>query len=204
LKEPESFLFVDGQVDPHVWMDVSLWAKMVELIRDELILLEPKEESFFRERSNALKGDMEMLHENIYALLQKIPAEKRYLVTSHDAFNYFAKRYLREEGEEDAKKRFIAPEGLAPDGQLRTADIQRTIDHLSLYQIGVVFPESNVSRDSLKKIVSVCAQKGLDVRIAPDELYADAMGAEGSSADNYFKMMEHNAAVIAQSLQAKK
>ena len=76
-------------------------------------------------------------------------------MTSHDAFNYFARAYLADPEEVEWQKRFEAPEGLAPDGQLSVADIQRIIDHICMYRIAVLFPESNVSRDSLRKIISI-------------------------------------------------
>jgi len=200
-KEPDQFLVIDAQIDPHIWMDVSLWAKTIEIITEELIKFDPKEEMFFRKNADVLKDKMVQLHQKIYTLLQKIPPESRYLVTSHDAFNYFARGYLLEGQETDWKKRFIAPEGLAPDGQLSVTDIHRIVDHLISHEIGTIFPESNVSRDSLKKIASVCAQKGLKVNIANVELYADAMGGKGTSADTYFKMMEHDALAIGECLE---
>ena len=57
----------------------------------------------------------------------------------------------------------------------------------------MIFAESNVSRDSIKKIVSAGKEKGLDLRIADVVLYADAMGRSGSDGDTYIKMIKHNA-----------
>ncbi|MBI3236386.1 MAG: hypothetical protein HYZ48_01560, partial [Chlamydiales bacterium] len=68
------------------------------------------------------------------------------------------------------------------------------ISHLCFYQIAVVFPESNVSKDSLKKIVHACKQKDVDVRIVNDVLYADAMGSE--KIDSYLEMVRHNVDVM--------
>jgi manganese/zinc/iron transport system substrate-binding protein len=135
--------------------------------------------------------------------LHAIPPDRRYLVTSHDAFNYFARAYLAEEDElADGRwhERFAAPEGLAPDSQLSTTDIQAIINHLDTYHILVLFPESNVSKDSIRKIVDAGAQKGLHLTIADGYLYADAMGPVGSDGDTYLKMIAHNAALIAKYL----
>jgi manganese/zinc/iron transport system substrate-binding protein len=142
---------------------------------------------------------MLQMHEQIYDVLQKIPEQKRFLVTSHDAFNYFTRAYLatpNEKTQAEWQMRVEAPEGLAPEGQLSTADIQKIIDHLIEYKIQIVFPESNVSRDSLKKIVHACAQKGLVVKISSGVLYGDAMGAPQSDADTYLKMIKHDADVL--------
>src|SRR5262249_9470431 len=94
------------------------------------------------------------------------------------------------------QKRCDAPEGLAPDGQLSASDIQKIVDHLIKYQIPIVFPESNVSRDSLKKVIHACAQKGLRVQISNEALYGDAMGPSNSDAGTYLRMIRHDANVL--------
>ena len=76
-----------------------------------------------------------------YSKIQQVPSEKRFLVTSHDAFNYFSKRYLEDPEGEKWGNRFRSPEGLAPDGQMSLIDIQKVSDFLCEHQIEVVFPE---------------------------------------------------------------
>ncbi len=195
-KRPELILVSEGERDPHVWMDISLWANAIDPIVEALSQTDPEHADVYKENGSSLLAEMLSAHEKIRATLAAIPSEKRFLVTSHDAFHYFTRSYLAEEGDEDWQQRCAAPEGLSPDGQLSVTDIQRIIDHLCLYQVGVVFPESNLSRDSLRKIVSSCREKGLDVKISNQVLYGDAMGPPGSGADSYLKMIEHNAAVL--------
>lgn len=197
----EAMIFVDGKVDPHVWMDISLWMVAIDPIVEALSKIDPEHKNFYAERGAQLKAEMLAAHQDLVGKFRLVPEKFRYLVTSHDAFNYFARAYLAEENERDKekwRKRFVAPEGLAPDGQLSHADIQETISHLSCYKIGSVFPESNVSRDSLKKICTACKEMGLDVKISSSSLYGDAMGPLGSSADSYLKMIAHNAKVLLQ------
>jgi manganese/zinc/iron transport system substrate-binding protein len=197
--DPESILWVDGQMDPHIWMDISLWAKAIDPIVEAFSKLDPNHRDFFLENGKKLFLKMKAAHEKILQSLQETPPQKRFLVTSHDAFNYFAKAYLAEKNEKkngEWKKRFAAPEGLAPDGQLSGADIQEIVDHLILYRIPVVFPETNVSRDSLKKIVNACKQQGLSVRISALALYGDAMGPPGSNAQSYLEMLQYDSDVL--------
>ncbi len=196
---PELILHEKGQVDPHIWMDISLWRRAVPFIVDTLSNHSPTHAAFFSENGSRLMDDMDALHGEIRKKLQGIPSEKRYLVTSHDAFNYFTRAYLAEEGEEDHQSwrmRFAAPEGLAPESQLSSTDIQYIIDHLAEYNIHVLFPESNVSQDSIRKIIQAGRENGLDLKIATTYLYGDAMGQPGSDGDTYFKMMQHNATTI--------
>ena len=137
--------------------------------------------------------------------MQKLPDSRRYLVTSHDAFNYFTKAYLANDGEREQNnwvERFAAPEGLAPESQISSKDIQDILDYLNKYQIQTIFFESNVSKSSIRKIVDSGQQKGINVKIAEKPLFADAMGGEGSGCETYLQMMEHNASSIFQCLEA--
>lgn len=195
-KDPSLIVHVQGQWDPHIWMDVSLWVKIIPYIVEVLSTQDPSHEEIFQTNGDQLIQEMSELHKNIQLELQSIPAQKRYLVTSHDAFNYFAKAYLATEHERQEgtwSKRFAAPEGLAPESQLSTIHIKQIIDYLAMHKIHVLFPESNVSKDSIQKIVSAGKEIGLDITMAPCCLYADAMGEPGSDGDTYQKMMKHNA-----------
>ncbi len=200
---PGLILHYDGQLDPHIWMDMSLWAKGVPFIVQALSQAMPLHAKEFVANGEQLKTEMLSAHQKVHDQLQKIPSHKRYLVTSHDAFNYFARAYLADQNESDEawQKRFKAPEGLAPDSQLSAADIQGIIDYLDKYDIMVLFPESNVSKDSIRKIVSAGNEKGLVLTIATEPLYADAMGPPGSDGDTYLKMIEHDAKILASYLQ---
>lgn len=197
---PDSIIEDRDQTDPHIWMDVSLWAANINTIVDVLSLKDPLHKDDYKKRGLQLYDKMMQSHNEIVLLFQKIPSEKRYLVTSHDAFNYFAKAYLRDSNEIDYnqwKKRFNAPEGLAPEGQISVKDIQNIIEHMKKYNISVIFPESNVSRDSIKKIVDAGRKEGLNFCIAKTTLYGDAMGNPGTLEGTYLGMMESNAKTIA-------
>lgn len=198
-KFPDSILYVKGQIDPHLWMDLSLFSETIPFIVAALSEKDPSHAKEYQERGEAFLKELKALHEVIKGELHQIPKERRYLVTSHDAFNYFARSYLAEEDELKEgswRERFDAPEGLAPDNQLSSADIQHIVQHLLKHQIKVIFPESNVSQDSIKKIQNATSSFGLEVSIAKDPLYGDAMGAPGSDGDSYPKMLHHNGKII--------
>lgn len=195
-------LYLDGQMDPHVWMDVSLWACLVDEVKSALIDIDHENELYYAMQAQKVKKILLDLDKEIYHAMQKLDASKRYLVTSHDAFNYFARRYLQDESDKnlDWKNRFSAPEGLAPDGQLSMQDIEEIVSHLNDHKVKVLFPESNVSTDSLKKILEVAKTKNLHVRISQKQLYGDALGAKGTPADSYQGMMRENAAIIVEQI----
>lgn len=196
---PVEIILVGSMPDPHIWMDISLWMRTIDPIVEALSRLRPDDAKEFQENGRQLKEKMESANEDIYLLLQSIPENKRYLITSHDAFNYFTRAYLAsdDDSDEEWRIRFQAPEGLAPESQISASDIQAIIDHVQKYEIHVLFAESNVSKDSLRKIVSAAKEKGMDIRIAKEPLYGDAMGPPGSFGDTYLEMISHDAITIA-------
>jgi manganese/zinc/iron transport system substrate-binding protein len=200
---PSLIIHVNGKLDPHIWMDISLWAKTVPYILEALIKKDPTNTEEYRSNAKALLAQMAAVHQEAKETFNHISSEKRYLVTSHDAFNYFTRAYLatEEEVKEDRwQMRFAAPEGLAPESQLSTTDIKNIIAHVAKYHIDIIFPETNVSRDSIKKIVQAGNEQGLHLKIACCPLYGDAMGPPGSAGDTYLKMIKYDAKTIAEKL----
>lgn len=199
-QNPELLWFFKGQIDPHIWMDVSIWSRTVPFIVEALSKQDPEHTSAYQDNGKALIKEMQEHHDRFRKKMMAVPDEKRYLVTSHDAFNYFTRAYLATDEEitkDDWQERFAAPEGLAPESQLGTNEIQNIINHMSKYQIQVLFPESNVSKDSIRKIVNAGKEKNLTLCIANVYLYGDAMGSPGSDGDTYLKMIEHNINTLA-------
>ncbi|MGE3954192.1 MAG: metal ABC transporter solute-binding protein, Zn/Mn family [Parachlamydiales bacterium] len=189
-------IWVGSEVDPHIWMDVSLWAKGAEVVAEALSAWDGEGRSEYLARAEKVAAELGQVDGRIADRLMSVPAEKRYLVTTHDAFHYFARRYLGE----DWEARIVAPEGLAPEGQLSLTDIQRVVEYLVMKGVEVLFPESNLSRDAIRKIVEVGSRRNLNVRIAQEPLYTDAMGERGSPGETYAGMMEYNGETIARNL----
>lgn len=199
----DQIIISEGEIDPHVWMDVNLWKNTTELIVKTLSNADCAHAEYFANNGTKLLVELEELDLEMVSLLKQIPESQRFLVTSHDAFSYFARRYFAIAGEEDWSKRCAAPEGLAPDGQLSIGHIRDIVSHLSQYGISVIFPESNVNPDSLKKVQEACLEKGIVVSISKDPLYGDSVGEENGDANTYMRMMKKNAEIIYQSLRPK-
>ena len=203
---PEKILKRGSQIDPHVWMDISLWKETVDPIVAALSVLSPQDAEMFRTNGQALKERMTAAHDEIASIMQGIPDEKRFLVTSHDAFHYFARAYLANDEERQGEiwqRRFIAPEGLAPDAQISPVDIQAVLEYLAHHRVDTIFSESNVSRGALRKIVEASAATGWPVKIADANLHSDAMGAQETETGNYLGMMRHNARVMIETWEQK-
>lgn len=203
--DPDLIIKVNGQKDPHIWTDISLWVKAIPGIVAKLSEKDPEHARQFLDNGNRLESDLMQVHRRVEEIMHEIPSDRRFLVTSHDAFNYFTRAYLSEKSERSTgewKKRFAAPEGLAPESQLSTTDIRAIIDHMKQYHIRLLFPESNVSRDSIKKILLAGQAHGLQLEIVCCPLYGDAMGPVGSEGDSYAKMIEYNAKTIAKYMKS--
>lgn len=201
-EDPKLILKIDNQFDPHIWMDISLWMRIVDPICDALVKKDPLHAEEYQQNARVLKERMKEADSETYKIMQSIPSEKRYLVTSHNAFHYFVRRYLTEPKEVEENNwvmRLAAPEGLAPAAELSVADIQRVLNYVKGHDIHVLFPESNLNKDALKKIVSVGKEKGISLHLSEKTLYADSMGRETS----YLKMIDHNVRTIAEELNAR-
>jgi manganese/zinc/iron transport system substrate-binding protein len=189
---PEKLIYHDGYLDPHVWLDIELWQKIVPSITQKLADLDPDNRLFYEANAAELIEKMSLLDQKILDLLNQIPENKRYLVTSHSAFSYFTRRYVARDGL--WVDRCIAPEGLAPEAQISLYDIEKVVAYIKLHNIQIIFSESNVSKDAIYKIIDVCSKSGLKVFLADQPLFGDAF----FNNKGYFDMMWHNATLLHQ------
>lgn len=189
-------LEMDGVIDPHVWMDISLWKEALVPIKEKLSELQEENRNEFEENFEKMRVAMEQADMRALEKLHEVTPNRRFLVTSHDAFCYFTRRYLSD-GEEDWRKRCIAPEGLAPEAEMSSFDLKRVLSYIQDYQIRVLFVESNLSSLSVRKLIDAGKKKGLEIRLSEKALYADSMG----SCESYLEMMDHNVSLIAKELQ---
>jgi len=200
----EKLIITDGELDPHIWMDVALFAEGLEPICSALCQKVPEHKVLLEKRKNALKARLLEFHQAIKTRLSSLPKSRRYLVTAHDAFHYFTRAYLLEPGEDMSgawKRRLIACEGLAPEGQVSFADMKSVVQFIHKNRVKVAFPESNIGRGFLVKILEITknqakSSEGVqgNFSVAKEPLCADTMlGEEGF---DYVHSMAYNVEVI--------
>ena len=90
LLEPEAMA---GHYDPHVWMDVAAWSQCVDAVAGALQEIDPPHADDYRRNAQQYREQLRSLHEYGVEAIGTIPADRRVLITSHDAFNYFGRRY---------------------------------------------------------------------------------------------------------------
>ncbi|MDF1584974.1 metal ABC transporter solute-binding protein, Zn/Mn family [Marinimicrococcus flavescens] len=191
---PESFLLEPpefaGAFDPHVWMDPTAWTRSVEVIRDKLVEADPEGAEAYRAAAEAYAAELQRLDAYAEEVLASVPEERRVLVTAHDAFNYFGRRYgFRVEG----------IQGLSTDSEAGLRRIEELVDLLVELEIPAVFIESTIPVQTVQALVAGAAARGHEVVIG-GSLFSDAMGAPGSYEGTYVGMIDHNVTVIARAL----
>jgi manganese/zinc/iron transport system substrate-binding protein len=180
----------DDKLDPHVWMNPNLWARVVTRIRDALIEVAPEHEAAFTENADAHLAELEQLATYTAQVLASVPADNRVLLTSHDAFNYFGSAYGFE---------VIGIQGISTESEAGLQRIRELVDLLVARDIRAVFVETSVSDRNIRALAEGAAARGHAVEIG-GELYSDAMGEPGTYEGTYLGMIDHNATTIARAL----
>jgi len=192
---PELIISREKEVDPHIWMDLNLMRYVVDELTLSICEIDPENQTKYRQNSLILKAKMEALDQKILQLMESIPDENRYLVSSHDAFNYFVRRYFKADKEE----RLFSMQGLSPEAEISLKRIGMVTSFIKKHNVSAIFYESNLPKDALNKVIEICKGFNVQVSICKEPLYGDTLGGL-----SYLQMMEHNANVIAKNLKKEK
>jgi zinc/manganese transport system substrate-binding protein len=171
-----------AETDPHAWQDPTNIATYVRNIAAALSKLDPASASTFQANSEAYVKELEALDAESKTAFAAIPADKRKVITSHDAFGYFGAHY---------GIRFLAPQGISTEAEPSAKEVAQLIRQIQKEKIKAVFVE-NMSNPKLLSQLS----KDSGVTVGP-ALYVDALSKAGGPADSYLKLMRHNAAQLA-------
>lgn len=182
----------EGHFDPHVWMDPRAWMKAVDVVRDKLAQRDPEGAEGFKARAANLQSDIEALDAYAEKVLASVPPERRILVTAHDAFNYFGRRYGFE---------VAGIQGVSTESEAGLKQIETLVTLLVTRKIPAVFIESTIPERSVRALVAGARAKGHTVTIG-GELFSDAMGKPGTYEGTYVGMIDHNVTTMARALGA--
>jgi manganese/zinc/iron transport system substrate-binding protein len=187
LNAPPEF---QGNYDPHVWFDVSMWMKAAEQVQETLIEVDPAHKSAYEANAASYLDQLADLHQYVLTQAQTIPAEKRVLITAHDAFNYFGEAYGFE---------VRGLQGISTEAQAGTADVQDLVNFIVERQIPAIFVESSVPQRNIEAVQAAVQDQGFDVKIG-GSLFSDAMGTTGTPEGTYIGMVTHNIDTIVSAL----
>jgi manganese/iron transport system substrate-binding protein len=176
--------------DPHVWGDAKNGIIMVSTIRDELIELSPEHKQEFTDNAAKLTTELQQLDTWISIQTKTIPKNQRQLVTTHDAFQYYANAYgLKVTG---------TLIGISTEEQPSAQTVKNLVESLKKAQVKAIFAETTIN----PVLINTVAEEA-GVKLAPRQLYSDSIGASGSKADSYVKMLIANTQTIVEALGGK-
>jgi manganese/zinc/iron transport system substrate-binding protein len=176
--------------DPHIWNDVQLWKGVVEQIRDTLVQVDPANATSYEGNTSSYLAQLDELDAYIKAQAASIPAERRVIVTAHDAFNYFGRAYGFE---------VEAVQGVSTQAEASTADIQALAAIVLERQVPAIFVESTISPRTIEAVQAAVQAGGQEVKVG-GQLYSDALGAADGPAGTYIGMMRSNIDTIVAAL----
>jgi manganese/zinc/iron transport system substrate-binding protein len=180
-----------GIYDPHVWLDPQLWAECVRYIAERLAELDPQRASDYQLQAEQYIAALAELDRYAQKQLATIPPARRVLVTTHDAFGYFGRRY---------GLTIRSLQGLSTLDEIDLQSMNSLIRELVAEQIPAVFVESSVSPKALEAVVAGCQALGHRVRIG-GELYADSLGPPGSPGETFLGAFRWNVDTIVAALR---
>lgn len=178
-------LKLGSAADPHGWQSVPNAKIYVTDIANALAAVDPDDAEFFRARAKAYLEKLETLDREVRAAVAKIPQERRKMISTHDAFGYFAAEY---------GVQFIAPLGVSTETEPSARDIATIIGQIKAQKIPAVFLE-NISDDRL--IRRIAAETGSKVG---GTLISDGLTGEKGPAPTYIDMVRHNIKALTSAL----
>lgn len=171
--------------DPHAWMEPINGKIYAGNIKDALIKLLPEHTAQLQTQYDNYIRQLDELDKYIQENIAKIEPSKRILITSHDSFHYYGKRY---------GVRLESVLGTSTDADVRTSDLMRLNQVIRENNIPVVFIESTINPKLLNQVAS-------DNKISiGGKLYSDSLGEPDSPANTYINMIRYNTDVIVKGL----
>ncbi len=176
-----------GDADPHAWQSVVNAKTYVTNIRDALTTADPAGADAYKANAVAYLAKLDVLDREIRETVSKIPPQRRSVISTHDAFGYFAAAY---------GIKFIAPQGVSTESEPSARDIAAIITQIKKQKIPAVFLE-NVSDPRLMR--RIAAETGANIG---GTLYSDSLTDEKGPAPTYIDMVRHNIKALTSALSS--
>lgn len=181
----------EGNTDPHIWFDVEIWSEVSNYITKELGNFYPNLKSKFEKNNSEYSKELADLDNYIKTQTKLIPESQRALVTAHDAFSYFAKKYGFD---------VLAIQGISTESEATTGDITELADKIVERNIKAIFVESSVPEKTIKSLQEAVKAKGKEIKIG-GELYSDSLGDKEHNTETYIKTSKANIDIIVAALK---
>jgi manganese/zinc/iron transport system substrate-binding protein len=193
----QDLLVVDSashSFDPHIWFDVYNWAAALKYASEKLPLYDNKNKDFYIANTKHYLQKLQYLDSTTKEKIAQIPVNQRLLITSHDAFGYFGRRYQIE---------VQGLQGISTAAEFGLKDVSDLVKIICNRKIKAIFTETSVSDKSISAVVMGCEAQGHKVSIG-GHLFTDAMGAANTPEGTYIGMVQANVGMILAALQENK
>ena len=177
--------------DPHIWNHLPGWEVCVEVLTEKLIELQPKNAETFRTNSEKYIQTIQETHQWATKSLQSIPGERRFIVSAHDAFNYFAKVY---------NMQTMAVLGIGNEAEADIQTMQEVADMIVEKKIPVIFLEAITNPKVSVALKEACEAKDWKVEIVQEQLFSDDLG-EQAPQNNFLGAFRSNVEIIVENLK---
>jgi zinc/manganese transport system substrate-binding protein len=174
-----------ADADPHAWQSVKNAMIYVRNIRAALVAADPADADVFKANTERYLAQLDALDGEVRMAVDKIPSERRKVISTHDAFGYFANDYGIQ---------FVAPLGVSTETEPSARDVAEIIDQVKRTRIPAVFLE-NFNDDRL--VSRIAAETGAKIG---GTLYSDALSEENGPAPTYIDMVRHNIKALTSAL----
>ena len=169
-----------GDTDPHAFQSAANAKIYVQNVADAFCAADAAGCDAYKANAAAYSAKLDTLDADIKAAVAAIPADKRTIITSHDAFGYFEQAY---------GLKFLAPEGISTDAEASAADVAALVRQVREDKAAAIFVE-NITNPKL--VEQIAAETGLKIG---GTLYSDAL-SDGPPAATYIDLMRHNVETI--------
>jgi manganese/zinc/iron transport system substrate-binding protein len=177
---------VADSYDPHIWFDPELWLAGLNYITKELGNLDTASASYFTGNLEIYRSEILEADEWIKNEIHQLDSLQKVLITSHDAFSYFGKRYGIE---------VKGIQGVSTLSEVGLKEISGMVDFIIQRNIPAIFIETSTSQKTAQSILDGCAVKNYSVILA-GPLYSDALGEPDTEAGSYIGMLKENVKII--------
>lgn len=187
LLDPAEF---SGHHDPHVWMDPVMWKEAAKVVCSEMSSFDSASDKYYQTGLKTYLKKLDALDAYVKKISSSISPDKRILITAHDAFGYFGRRYGFQ---------VYGIQGISTVSEAGVNDLQRLVDVIVKKQVKSIFVETTVAKRNIRALIEGAEARGHLVKIG-GTLFSDAMGANGTYQGTYIGMIDHNASTIVSSL----
>lgn len=179
-------VLVDGEIDPHAWNALTNGVIYVQNITAAMSDAMPDHAVDFEANAKTYIAQLEALDAETKAKLAKLPADRRTVVTAHDAFGYLADAY---------GMTFLAPVGIDTEAEPSAQELADLITQLREEKVAALFVE-NITSPALVQQIS--DETGIEIG---GRLFSDALSERGGPATSYLAMFQHNLGTLIEALQ---